>query len=74
MRESDDGEPGKAELRGSAAHKTARANRAKTCGNSKSREEPLSRTLSLLNAALRAWEAKNRHLLVRSVWRRRSQA
>lgn len=74
MRESDDGAPGKAEPRASAAHKEARAHRAKTCGNSKPREEPICRTLSMLNAALRVWEAKNRHLLARSVWRRRSQA
>jgi len=30
-----------------------------------------TRTLALLRAALRAWEAKNEHLLARSSWRRR---
>jgi hypothetical protein len=32
------------------------------------------RTLTMLNAALRVWEAKNGHHQVRSVWARRSQA
>ena len=33
-----------------------------------------SRTLALLRAALRAWEARNEHLSTRSVWQRRDQA
>jgi hypothetical protein len=74
-KESDDGEPKKAELRACAAQDATRAHRARTCGNSKlSREEPLSRTLSILNAALRVWEAKHSYRQVRSVWKRRSQA
>ena len=38
------------------------------------REESLMRTLTMLNAALRVWEAKNGHQQFRSVWTRRSQA
>jgi hypothetical protein len=33
-----------------------------------------TRTLALLRAALRAWEARNEHLLTRPVWQRRDQA
>jgi hypothetical protein len=33
--------------------------------------EPITRTLALLAAALRVWEARNGHLQTRSVWRRR---
>ena len=33
--------------------------------------EPITRTLALLAAALRAWEARNDHLRTRNVWRRR---
>jgi hypothetical protein len=33
--------------------------------------EPITRTLALLGAALRVWEARNGHLQTRSVWRRR---
>ena len=32
-----------------------------------------TRTLALLRAALRAWEARNEHLLTRAVWERRDQ-
>ncbi len=32
-----------------------------------------TRTLALLRAALRAWEARNEHLLNRPVWERRDQ-
>jgi hypothetical protein len=38
------------------------------------REESLMRTLTMLNAALRVWEAKNGHQQFRSVWTRRSEA
>jgi len=38
------------------------------------REEPLTRTLTILNAALRAWEARHGYSQFRSVWQRRSQA
>ena len=38
------------------------------------RPEPLSRTVDLLNAALRVWEAKHNPTPFRSVWQRSSQA
>jgi hypothetical protein len=45
---------------------------ATTAGISSSpKVEPIARTLALLTAALRAWEARNEHLRSRSVWRRR---
>jgi hypothetical protein len=33
--------------------------------------EPITRTLALLTAALRVWEARNGHPRTRSVWQRR---
>jgi hypothetical protein len=48
---------------------------AETAGLSRGpREESLMRTLTMLNAALRVWEAKNGHHQFRSVWARRPQA
>jgi hypothetical protein len=45
---------------------------ASTAGiSSAPKVEPITRTLALLSAALRAWEARNEHLRSRSVWRRR---
>jgi hypothetical protein len=47
---------------------------AETAGITRApREESLMRTLTMLNAALRVWEAKNGHQQFRSVWARRSQ-
>ncbi|MDQ6656049.1 MAG: hypothetical protein M3Y80_09580 [Verrucomicrobiota bacterium] len=46
---------------------------AKTAGFARvAHEEPISRTLAMLNAALRVWEAKQGGGPVRSVWARRS--
>jgi hypothetical protein len=45
---------------------------AATAGiSSSAKVEPITRTLALLGAALRAWEARNEHRRTRSVWRRR---
>jgi len=45
---------------------------ATTAGiSSVSRPETITRTLALLRAALRVWEARNGHLQARSVWQRR---